>query len=114
MLLLVEFQLVYKRLGPDSSSVMTRYVLVSFSGRILVVQEVLRTVIIAPNRKAILVLCRFCRCVVGTRDPGRCVQEIHIRKDYALCLALVIFSSTLVWILCFIVVVLMIPKGTTI
>jgi hypothetical protein len=29
---------------------------------------------------------------------------------YALRLALVIFSSTLVWILCFIVVVLMIPK----
>jgi hypothetical protein len=40
--------------------------------------EVLRTVIIAPYRKAILVLCRFCRCVVGTRDPGRCVHEIHI------------------------------------
>jgi hypothetical protein len=31
----------------------------SFSGRVLVVQEVLRTVIIAPYRKAILVLCRF-------------------------------------------------------
>jgi hypothetical protein len=29
-------------------------------------------VIIAPYRKAILVLCRFCRCVVGIRDPGRC------------------------------------------
>jgi cytidine deaminase len=37
--------------------------------------------IIAPHRKAILVLCRFCRCVVGTRDPGRCVYEIHIRID---------------------------------
>ena len=95
MLLLVEFQLVYKRLGSDSSSVMTGFVLVSFSGRVLVVQEVLRTVIIAPYRKAILVLCRFCRCVVGTRDPGRCVHEIHIRIDYALRLALVIFSSTL-------------------
>jgi hypothetical protein len=33
----------------------------------------LRTVIIAPYRKAILVLCRFCRCVEGTRDthPNR-------------------------------------------
>jgi hypothetical protein len=39
VLLLVEFQLVYKRLGPDSSSVMTGFVLVSFSGRVLVVQE---------------------------------------------------------------------------
>jgi hypothetical protein len=48
VLLLVEFQLVYKQLGPDSSSVMTGFVLVSFSGRVLVVQEVLRTVIIAP------------------------------------------------------------------
>jgi hypothetical protein len=66
---------------PDSSSVMTGFVLVSFSGRVLVVQEVLRTVIIAPYRKAILVLYRFCRCVVGTRDPGRCVHEIHIRID---------------------------------
>jgi hypothetical protein len=46
--------------------------------RVLVVQEALRTVIIAPYRKAILVLCRFCRCVVGTRDPGRCVHDIHI------------------------------------
>ena len=82
VLLLVEFQLVYKRLGPDSSSVlMTGFVLVSFSGRVLVVQEVLRTVIIASYRKAILVLCGFCRCVVGTRDPGRCVHEIHIRID---------------------------------
>ena len=59
VLLLVEFQLVYKRLGLDSSSVMTTFVLISFSGRVLVVQEVLRTVIIAPYRKAILVLCRF-------------------------------------------------------
>jgi hypothetical protein len=42
VLLLVEFQLVYKRLGPDSSSVMTGFVLESFSGRVLVVQEVLR------------------------------------------------------------------------
>jgi hypothetical protein len=33
---------------------MTGFVLVSFSGRVLVVQEVLRTVIIAPYRKAIL------------------------------------------------------------
>jgi hypothetical protein len=32
---------------------MTGFVLVSFSGRVLVVQEVLRTVIIAPYRKAI-------------------------------------------------------------
>jgi hypothetical protein len=32
---------------------MTGFVLVSFSGRVLVVQEVLRTVIIAPHRKAI-------------------------------------------------------------
>jgi hypothetical protein len=71
VLLLVEFQLVYKRLGPDSSSVITGFVLVSFSGRVLVVQEVLMTVIIAPYRKTILVLCRFCRCVVGTRDAGR-------------------------------------------
>jgi hypothetical protein len=29
----------------------------------------------------IMVLCRFCRCVVGTRDPGHCVHEIHIRID---------------------------------
>jgi hypothetical protein len=43
---------------------MTGFVLVSFSGRVLAVQEVLRTVIIAPYRKAILVLCRFCRCVI--------------------------------------------------
>jgi hypothetical protein len=42
-------RLVYKRLGPDSSSVMTGCVLVSFSGRVLVVQEVLRTVIIAND-----------------------------------------------------------------
>jgi hypothetical protein len=35
VLLLVEFQLVYKRLGPDSSSVMTGFVLESFSGRVL-------------------------------------------------------------------------------
>jgi hypothetical protein len=49
VLLLVEFQLVYKRLGPDSSSVMTGFVLVSFSGRVLVVQEVLRTVIQEDN-----------------------------------------------------------------
>jgi hypothetical protein len=41
-------------------TVMTGFVSVSFSGRVLVVQEVLRTVIIAPYRKAILVLCRFC------------------------------------------------------
>jgi hypothetical protein len=34
----------------------------------------------------------------------------HPNRLYALRLALVIFSSTLVWILCFIVVVLMIPK----
>jgi hypothetical protein len=53
----------------------------AYSIRGLVVQEVLRTVIIAPYRKEILVLCRFCRCVVGTRDPGRCVHEIHIRID---------------------------------
>jgi hypothetical protein len=46
------------------------------------------TFLIAPYRKAILVW--FCRCVVGTRDPGRCVHEIHIRIDYALSLALVI------------------------
>ena len=59
VLLLLEFQLVYKRLGPDSSSVMTGFVLVSFSGRVLVVQEVLRTVIIAPYRKAILVYVGF-------------------------------------------------------
>jgi hypothetical protein len=26
-----------------------------------------------------VVLCRFCRCVVRTRDPGRCVHEIHIQ-----------------------------------
>ena len=71
MLLLVEFQLVYKRLGLDRSSVMTGFALVSFSGRVLVVQEVLRMVIIAPYCKAILVLCRFCRYVVGTWDPGR-------------------------------------------
>jgi hypothetical protein len=32
---------------------MTGFVLISFSGRVLVVQEVLRTVIIAPYRKAI-------------------------------------------------------------
>jgi hypothetical protein len=38
-------------------SVMTGFVLESFSGIVLVVQEVLRTVIIAPYRKAILVLC---------------------------------------------------------
>jgi hypothetical protein len=57
--ILVEFQLVYKRLGPDSSSVMTGFVLESFSGRVLVVQEVLRTVIIAPYRKAILVYAGF-------------------------------------------------------
>jgi hypothetical protein len=55
-------------------------VLVSFSGRVLVVQEVLRTVIIAPYRKAILVLCRFCRCVVGTRDPGK---QIHIKPSHS-------------------------------
>ena len=71
VLLLVEFQLVYKRLGTESSSVMTGFVLISFSGRVLVVQEVLGTVIIAPYRKVILVLCRFCRCVLGTLDPGR-------------------------------------------
>jgi hypothetical protein len=43
---------------------MTGFVLISFSGRVLVVQEVLRTVIIAPYRKAILVLCRFCKQMV--------------------------------------------------
>jgi hypothetical protein len=47
---LVEFQLVYKRLGSDSSSVMTGFVLISFSGRVLVVQEVLRTVDSIPDR----------------------------------------------------------------
>jgi hypothetical protein len=46
------------------------------SGRVPVVQEVLRTLIMAPYRKAILVLCRFCRCVVRTPDPGR---QIHIK-----------------------------------
>jgi hypothetical protein len=38
---------------------MTGFVLVSFSGRVLVVQEVLMTVIIAPYRKAILVYAGF-------------------------------------------------------
>jgi hypothetical protein len=36
--------------------------------------------------------------------------QIHIKALTFFNLALVIFSSTLVWILCFIVVVLMIPK----
>jgi hypothetical protein len=59
---------------------------VSFSGRVLVVQEVLRTVIIAPYRKAILVLCRFCRCVVGTYElqPKKSVA-IHIRGNNKQC-----------------------------
>jgi hypothetical protein len=57
-----------------------------------------RHVIIALYRKAILVLCRFCRCVVGIRDPGRCVQEIHIRID---CIQLTVKEeSSNSWFIC--------------
>jgi hypothetical protein len=73
---ILEFQLVYKWLGPDSSSVMTGFVLVSFSGRVLVVQEVLRTAIIAPYRKAILVLCRFCN--MGNITMPEVEQATHL------------------------------------
>ena len=48
-----------------------------------------------------------------SRDSGSrplCPWNPHSNRLYALRLALIIFSSTLVWILCFIVVVLMIPK----
>jgi hypothetical protein len=48
-----------------------------------------------------------------SRDSGSrplCPWNPDPNRLYALRLALVIFSSTLVWILCFIVVVLMIPK----
>ena len=49
-------------------------------------------------------------CSRDSKSRPLCPWNPHPNRLYALRLALVVFSSTLVWTLCFIVVVLMIPK----